>query len=105
VIGTTFEQYSRYSIDAAVHVVCGSRRNALLVTYTLAAREAIPLLKRDVDWPLARRGKAGPTRRGMAQGVLPWNYETEQSLLSLYQHLPGTGGAYASLLDSRGPCR
>jgi hypothetical protein len=51
----------------------------------------IPLLQWDVDWPLARRGKEVPTRRGKAQGALPWKYEAGQPLLAIYQHLPATG--------------
>jgi hypothetical protein len=95
VMGATFEEYRRDSIDAALRVVCGPRQGGLLISYTLTAREVLPLLEWNVDWPLARRGKEEPTQRGRVQGALPWEDETDQSLLSVYQHLPATGRALA----------
>ena len=46
------------------------------------------------NWPLARRGKEAPTQREKVQGDLPWEYETDQSLFSIYQHVSGTGLGY-----------
>jgi hypothetical protein len=89
--GHTYDTYSRDSIEAALRVVCGPRHDGLLIGYTFATREVIPLLQWDIDWPLARRGKSEPTRREKVQGDLPWESETDQSLFTLYQHVPGTG--------------
>jgi hypothetical protein len=74
-----------------LRVICGPRHDGILITYTLAAREVIPLLNWDIDWPLTRRGTAAPERRGKVQGDLPWETETDQSLFSIYQHVPSMG--------------
>jgi hypothetical protein len=89
--GGTFNEYSRDSLEDVLRVVCGPRQDGILIAYTLAAREVIPLLKWDVDWPLSRRGTAAPERREKVQGMLPWETEADQSLLSIYQHVSGTG--------------
>jgi hypothetical protein len=89
--GCTFNEYSRDSLEDVLRVVCGPRHDGILIAYTLAVREVIPLLNWDVDWPLARRGTAAPERREKVQGMLPWETEADQSLLSIYQHVSGTG--------------
>jgi len=48
-------------------------------------RDAIPFLGWDVDWPLSRQGKEPPYRRKKVQGVLPWDYQPDQTLLSVRQ--------------------
>ena len=87
----TFDEYSRDSLEDVLRVACGPRQDGILIDYTLAAREVIPLLSWDVDWPLTRRGTAAPERREKVQGMLPWETETDLSLLTIYQHVPGTG--------------
>ena len=86
-----FEQYKRDSLEDALRVICGPRHDGVLITYTLAAREVIPLLNWDVDWPLTRRGTAAPERREKVQGMLLWETEADQSLLSIYQLVSDTG--------------
>jgi hypothetical protein len=87
----TFEEYRRDAIEEVLRVVCGPRQDGILITYSLVAREVVPLLAWDVDWPLSRRGKEPPERREKVQGMLPWEYEADRSLLTIYQHVPGTG--------------
>ena len=87
----TFDEYQRDSVGDVLRVVCGPRHDGLLINYTLTAREVVPLLAWDCDWPLSRRGKAPPERREKVQGMLPWEYEADRSLLTIYQHVPGTG--------------
>ena len=93
--GCTFNEYGRDSLEDVLRVVCGPRQEGILIAYTLATREVVPLLDWDVDWPLARRGTAAPERREKVQGMLPWDAEADQSLLSIYQHVPGTGFRFA----------
>ena len=88
--GGTFNEYSRDSLEDVLRVVCGPRQDGILIAYTLAAREVIPMLSWDVDWPLTRRGTTAPERREKVQGMLPWETEADQSLLSIYQHVSGT---------------
>ena len=91
----TVEEFARDSLDAAIDVVFGPRKWGILIGYTLAVCEVIPFLSWNVDWPLARRGKEEPWRREKKQGILPWEYEADNSLLSIYQCLPCSGTALA----------
>ena len=91
VTGGLFEEYRRDSLEEVLRIVCGPRQDGILIAYSLAAREVVPLLTWDIDWPLARRGKGAPVRRDKVQSTLPWDSETDQSLFSIYQHVPGTG--------------
>ena len=87
----TFNEYSHDCVEDVLRVVCGPRHDGILTTYTLAAHEVITLLNWDVDWPLTRRGTTAPEQREKVQGMLPWETEADQSLLSIYQHVSGAG--------------
>ena len=44
-----------------------------------------------VDRGAVGRGKGGRERRGQVKGRLAWESEADQSLLSIYQNVSGTG--------------
>ena len=82
-----WEEYSRDSLKDALKVVCGPRDDGLLIGYQLVVRDVIPFLAWDVDWPLSRRGKRPPYKREKVQGVFPWEYHADQTILSVYQEV------------------
>jgi hypothetical protein len=86
-----WDAYQRDSLEAALQVVLADREGGILVAYSLVATDVIPLMAWSVDWPLSRRGKNSPTRRGSIQGVLPWETEPDCGLLTLYQRVPLVG--------------
>jgi hypothetical protein len=91
----TFEEFTRSSLKTAIGVVCGLRHEGILIGYNLVIREVMPFLKWEVDWPLARRGKGMPYERQKVQGMLPWEYKTDDTLVSIYQSVPFSGAALA----------
>ena len=82
-----FEEYRRDSLEEAVAMVCKPRIDGLLLNYSLLVRELVPLTPYEVDWPLARRGREHPYKRGKVSGTLPWEKETSTALLVLHQHV------------------
>jgi len=90
VYGGLFKVYQRDSLEDVLRVVCGPRQDGILIAYTLAVQEVVPLLRWDVDWPLVRQGKQQPFKRDKVEGALPWESETDLSLLTLYQQVSGT---------------
>lgn len=91
---SAYREFARTSFSEALHVLLGHHYDGLLIGYSLVAREVIPLLAWDVDWPLSRRGKEPPFRRGKSQGQLPWEYSYDVTLLSVYQMMPIRSGYY-----------
>ena len=83
--------YVRNSVEDALRVLCGPRVEGILIAYTLNVRQVVPLLRWDMDWPLSRRGREVPVKRQLAQGAAPWDFETDRSVLTLYQAFPGRG--------------
>ncbi len=88
-------EFSRDTLLEAIRTLYEPRHWGLLFSYSLVVLGALPLLEWDVDWPLARRGGDGPTRRGKVQGDLPWEYEANCALLTIYQWAPSIGSAWA----------
>ena len=88
-----FREYKRNSLKDAVEVLYGPRLDGLLIYYFLVVPKMIPLLAWNVDWPLSRRGKDLPYKREKVQGNFPWEYEPDQTLLTLYQWAPLRGFA------------
>ncbi|MGB7934704.1 MAG: hypothetical protein WCH04_21285 [Gammaproteobacteria bacterium] len=91
VYGGVFTYYARNSVDEALRVLCGPREDGILIAYTLNVRQVVPLLRWDMDWPLSRRGREVPVKRQLAQGAAPWDFETDRSLVNLYQAFSGRG--------------
>jgi hypothetical protein len=83
----TFDAYRRDSLEEAVAIVYMPRIGGLLLRYSLVARELIPMTPYEVDWPLARRGREHPYKRGKVPGTLPWDRETSTALVILHQHV------------------
>ncbi len=83
-----FKEYSRASLKDALEMLCSPRIDGIMIQYDLVVRDVIPFLAWDVDWPLSRRGKEAPCKREKVQGVLPWEYHADQTVLSVYQWLP-----------------
>ena len=82
-----YAEFRRKSIEDALRVLCGARHDGILVHYILHAREVIPFLLWDVDWPLLRRGKDQPWERTRVQGVAPWEFEPDTTLMEIYQYI------------------
>jgi hypothetical protein len=82
-----FDEYSRTTIRDTLRVVCGPRHDGILIHYHLAARETIPFLLWDIDWPLLRRGKESTSKREKVQKNVPWKTEADRTLIEIYQHL------------------
>ena len=82
-----FKSYRRNSFHEALEVLNGPRHDGILIQYSLKAREVTPLLTWDIDWPLMRRGKEVPIERTKVQGDYPWEYEADDTLACIYQHV------------------
>lgn len=80
-----FKEYRRDSFRDVLKMLCGPRHSGIMIHHNLVVRDAIPFLGWDVDWPLSRQGKESPYKRKKVQGVLPWDYQPDQTLLSAYQ--------------------
>lgn len=87
----TFDEFRRDSLEEALHLLYGGRHPGLLLHYTVAARGVVPLLGWDADWPLLRRGRDAPSRRDKVQGDVPWEYDSDPSLFSVFQHVQDVG--------------
>ena len=83
----TFDAYRRDSLEEAVAMAYMPRIGGLLLRYSLVVRELIPMTPYEVDWPLARRGREHPYKRGKVAGTLPWDRETSTALVVLHQHV------------------
>lgn len=91
VTDATFAEYRRDSIVDALQVVCEPRHDGILIHYALQARDVIPFVVWDVDWPLLRRGKEKPYERKKVQRTVPWEAEADTTLFEIYQHLSISG--------------
>lgn len=85
---TAIDEFEHDSLNDVLDVVCGDRIEGLTLHYTLEAQEVVPLLGWDADWPLARRGRDRPSRRGHVQGTVPWESAPDTTLLEIYQSVP-----------------
>lgn len=95
VTGRSVQEFARDNLTDVLRVVSSPRQAGILFAYCLAAREVIPLLGWNVDWPLSRRGQRQPVKRTTVQGVVPWESHPDSSLLSIYQSVPYVGSASA----------
>lgn len=96
-----YEEFKRATLWDALRVVCGPREEGLLVGYSLAAREIVPLLRWNVDWPLARQGTALPFRRQPVQRDVPWEQRADLRLLTVYQQVGTSARTWAPLYFDR----
>ncbi len=92
---STWDAYERDTLELALQAVCARRYPGILVGYSLATVDALPLLEWNVDWPLSRRGRDVPTKREALQGALPCEQRADPRLLAVYQRLPLVGSALA----------
>jgi hypothetical protein len=86
-----FNEFRRDNLEDAMRIVCAPRTDNILIGYSLETTEVVPFLAWNCDWPLARTGKNHPEEREQVQGSLPWEFEPDATLLTIYQHLPGVG--------------
>jgi hypothetical protein len=96
-----YEEFKRDNLRDALRVVCGPRQDGLLIGYSLAAREIVPHLRWNVDWPLARQGTAPPVRRKPVQQNVPWERSADLKLFSVYQDIRSSARTWAPLYYGR----
>lgn len=85
--GWMFAEYRRASLAEALATVLTTQLCFVMLRYTIVVRGAKPLLGWDLDAPLSRVN-AAPVKRTKVQGVYPWDWEADPTLVQVYQHSP-----------------
>jgi hypothetical protein len=84
-------EYRRTSIETAMGALLSCHLYFVLLRYTVMVRGASPMLGWELDASLARIGQAKPKQRRKVQGVHPWEWQADDSLIEIYQHSPLVG--------------
>jgi len=91
VIPSMYDYFDRASFIEVLKIVNGERHDGVLLHYSLVSCEAAPLLRWDMDCSLARLYKETYKNREKTSSGDSWEIPADQSLLTLYQFLPGVG--------------